>query len=120
MKRHSYPIIRHACGHLCSQHIIYSYVNELTTSMFRLSQIECTECTLAKQRLVEELNLPPLKGTDRMIRWAANIRLSLAKNLRKYGASDAVEALRRITDAAWFIDNREQKLKSIIGMLSQA
>jgi hypothetical protein len=74
---------------------------------------------MAKIRLVEELKLPPLRGTDRMIAWAANIRLTFAKNLRKCGASDAVEALRRITDASWFIENREQKLQSIIGMLRE-
>lgn len=119
MRRQSNPIIRHACGHLVSHLILYSNVGELSSKTFRLAQTECTECVMAKIRLAEELKLPPLRGTDRMIAWAANIRLTFAKNLRKYGASDAVEALRRITDAAWFIDNREQKLKSIIGMLSQ-
>jgi hypothetical protein len=122
MSRHyeSTRIIRHSCGHNETHTILYRHAGEISAQTFNLAQSRCYDCTMEIVKLEQELKLPPLRGSSRMVNWAANLRINLAKGLRKYGASDAIEALKRITEAKWFIDHREQKLQSIIGMLTQS
>ncbi|WP_340398563.1 hypothetical protein [Paenibacillus sp. FSL H8-0079] len=72
-----------------------------------------------KEKILSELEhdfaLPVLKGTDKQINWARNIRMNFfIKANKKEIDSDTVDSLKENHSAGWWIKNKDMSLDQII------
>lgn len=74
-----------------------------------------------KEKILSELEqdfvLPVLKGTEKQIKWARNIRMNffIKANKQKID-SDMVDSLRENRSAGWWIKNKDLSLDQIIDL----
>ncbi len=114
-------LITHACGHE-QAHSLTGFASQQERKARWLRTTTCRTCFIAEKRseqahaaaqdsaAVAHLDLPALTGSDRQIAWASTIR---AKRLATVVASSAIgaesdhRACLLVTDAKWWIDNRD-------------
>ncbi len=128
--------VTHSCGH-AAEHQLYGKLAQREYRMERLAEETCPDCQAAERdranqqaaRDNADAGLPSLTGSDKQIKWAESIRqdiLADTATLRDRivsGAPDdaerdrALSALRSVTDqtsAAWWIDNRDYRLLTLV------
>lgn len=85
---------------------------------FRESAL-CRECELkAAKEYAEREGLPPLTGTEKQVRWAETIRAERIMDAAQVGQTpqeqEALERLRNITSAGWWIENRLSPITELL------
>ena len=110
--------ITHACGHE-QAHYLTGYDSQQERKARWLQTTTCRDCFAAEKKAEEvkatalnlaaiaHLDLPLLIGTDRQTSWAGTIRAKrLAVMTASSGITDQAACL-KVTDAKWWIDNRD-------------
>jgi hypothetical protein len=113
--------ITHACG--CEQvHYLHGFASQQDRKARWLATTKCRACFVADKQeeqaqaaardgaAIAHLDLPQLVGSDRQIAWATTIRASRLASLIAdpvIVATSAYGACLAITDAKWWIDQRD-------------
>lgn len=115
----------HSCGHIESHLIVADFAYVAETRARQLKRRKCNDCYRARkaaqaddQVITDEatlagINLPALRGSDRQVAWAENIRRErLAAVVRK--DLEAAKCLAGQEEAKWWIDHRTSDLAAIL------
>jgi hypothetical protein len=123
--------IIHACGHE-QGHYLTGYDSQQERKAKWLKTTTCRDCFVAEKRAeevaaaalnsaaVSHLVLPPLTGTDRQISWASTIRTKRLAALTNPNSDAESNACLRVTDAKWWIDNRDLTDVDLMAAANQA
>jgi len=111
--------ITHACGHEQAHHLT-GFASQQERKARWLQTTKCRTCFSADKRseqaeaaarsdvAIAHLDLPQLAGSERQVAWATTIRAGCLAALIAAPVTDGGEqALVAVTDAKWWIDNRD-------------
>ena len=111
--------ITHACGHE-QAHYLTGFASQQERKARWLQTTKCRTCFVADKRseqagaaarsdaAIAHLALPQLAGSERQVAWATTIRAGrLAALIAAPATNGDDQALVAVTDAKWWIDNRD-------------
>lgn len=114
----------HSCGHAGDAFIPGSGYGERVAYMAEQGERQpCPACRAkAAQEKAAAAGLPALEGSDRQVAWAADIRPDVIERAEKFlatamaslGSRAEEPAMRAVTKAGWWIDNRSLPAKFIL------
>ena len=122
--------VKRTCGHIED---LVLFGGKYDDQIARLKKGVCKDCYHARQRennnaALNGIELPKLKGSDKQVKWANDIRAGalaeladvferndqhMADHLHDGGDMIAVLALIREASAKWWIDNRDKTAKQL-------
>jgi hypothetical protein len=92
----------HICGHEGERIQLYGPSASREKKLRAIESRECMACRLRRiAKSAEEAGLPSLRGSDRQIAWAADIRARALVNM----PAEAAARARTESEAAWWIKN---------------
>lgn len=125
-------LITHACGHE-QAHYLAGYASQQERKARWLQTTICRPCFIAGKKAAQadaavregaaiaHLDLPVLAGSDRQVAWATTIRASrLAALITDLAIGSDWQACLTVTDAKWWIDNRELSNPDLLAMAATA
>lgn len=117
----SWARITHTCGHV-EDHKVIGSSNDKDSKIDWLKGTVCTECYKAQQAAQHaainaevDSKLPALSGSEKQVKWAADVRRDWIKRTinratkeadRKLMQNVTTVAVAELTEAKWWIDNR--------------
>lgn len=118
--------IKYACGH-AEQRQMYGKISERDRLAEYLGRSKCPACAAAEAASKSAATgLPALKGSDKQIAWAQQIRAAKLAAIPAVNADGspigeraaaAIAALKARSDAKWWIDNRDCHAQSLLKMM---
>jgi hypothetical protein len=118
--------IIHACDH-AQVHYLTGYASQQDRKAGWLRTTLCRTCFVAARKAeqveaavvdataITHLSLPPLVGSGRQVAWATTIRAGrLSAMLRDPSSADGVRSCIPISEAKWWIDNRDLTSQALL------
>jgi hypothetical protein len=96
-----YP--KHTCGHEGDRIQLYGKHENRERILEGIERHECPDCRRKEaDKTAEATGLPLLKGSDKQVAWASDIRVRASRLCDKF------ETIKLETSAKWWIDHRTE------------